>query len=256
MRLALLTFCLSCVSCDKPVSSLSSSTHDEYWREYVTLQCETAATCDCEVQFNSSEECIDALLATTRARNGYYDELHFDPDCAERWMSVNRDLGCSFYRPEYPACNISYGDLEPGGSCDIINECTLGYRCLWGVCKAWHGGDGSRCESVSDCDEPLTCYRETCFPLPAEGEACLDGLCEGGLYCADALCVRVDPACGGCARNERCIDGACVVPKENGEPCTATSECRVHCHPYRNVCADYEPIMCLWAASWHLPGNE
>jgi hypothetical protein len=235
-------------ACSEPLAP-----QEGFWHDYSALQCETAASCDCDVRFESHDECVEALVATRLARQRYYADLHFDWDCADRWMQVSRELGCSPYQPlNSPACSLYYGDVLSQGACDVAIECTLGYRCLHGTCRRWHGGYGSNCEGDDDCDQPLACLSggHGCSDLPIGGESCSER-CAPGFACERGKCEAARTGCSDCTPDELCVDSECVVPKENGQACTESSECLGHCHPYKNVCADYEPLMCLWTVGWY-----
>ena len=171
-------------------------------------------------------------------------KLHFDDDCAAEWLEAQAGFDCSAVEPWTPGCYITYGDLAEGEHCDLRDECKKGLRCLDGLCRSW-GLIGDYCRFDQDCEDSDAYCGSTgvCERVPVVGKSCVSQ-CEFGSFCYEGLCVPHDMPCGGCSRGEVCVDTLCIVPRQNGEPCSYSSECLGRCDEYGNTCIDYDPAIC------------
>jgi hypothetical protein len=162
-----------------------------------------------------------------------------------------------------------------GGECERTEDCTDGAFCFEMRCSALLKA-GAKCTLDSDCDFGLACASGTCRKLPSIGESCpyercadigarcVLGYCQPvglpGKSCTTemdcslyarcnsdiALCENVPtlgmPCDGRCAGGARCANGVCGPPLQDGEPCTAYSDCA------SELCAE-GPIFDFCAAS-------
>lgn len=75
------------------------------------------------------------------------------------------------------------------------------------------------CSSSSECGSSMRCLSGTCAPLAAEGEQCVWGECQKGLFC-DVLAVKCVPQRAGgsfCAGPEECKSSICEMGECGGE---------------------------------------
>ena len=114
-----------------------------------------------------------------------------------------------------PAYFIAPGTL--GQPCSGDTQCTVGYRCQAGVCKA---GLGTSCASLADCTgDAQDCRQGVCM---AEPSGVLGGACP-------------------CALGYSCFNGVCKVAM--GGPCTNVSDCTGQAQScYYGQCSAAPPV--------------
>ncbi len=107
-----------------------------------------------------------------------------------------------FCQPVVAAC--AHAPLADGAACIDGNPCTLGDRCLEGLCVA---------TKVLSCDDGNPCTDDLCS---------LDGACDHPAAAAKSPCDDGDA----CSAGDLCVDGACV-PGTNVCACKSAADCAV-----------------------------
>jgi len=139
-----------------------------------------------------------------------------------------------------PATGECVTEVAPdGGGCDDGRVCTIGDRCVSGVCRGEDApcDDNNPCSSEECMEEQGGCvyaWMPGCCASDAECEdfdECTIGHCSGGACTWEPI-----PGCGGCTSAQECDDGRpCTVDTCN----TASGDCA---HQQANVGAACEPL--------------
>jgi hypothetical protein len=189
------------------------------------------------------------------------------------WRCVSGDVGSPCSHPTYCDANawcdehagICKADRPDGSACGDLLQCRGETTCVGEI-----AGNG-RCLRVTqpgdvcedNCKGNLQCVRRggvgTCTPLPEPGEPCGFACAGLGFMCDRGRCVKRN-AIGEACRNGSCLPGlfcalqpdgtsVCESPRADGEACTAPLECDSYlcspdgvCLPWRDSC---EPVVAL-----------
>ncbi|MEM9462304.1 MAG: hypothetical protein AAGF11_49585 [Myxococcota bacterium] len=205
-------------------------------------------------------------------------ELTYDAACMGQLVHQLEALGCS---PQFdpvepqcqPPCLLVHGERQEGESCelygDLVNDCAQGLLCV-GACINPCGGDdpgvyageGESCE-LRPCAQGLQCnfQIDRCERIPAVGEQCPLGQCEGEAFCevldpvdpmSERQCFAPGPLGQMCRGHDQCQSGYCpngfcsVRPGE-GESCAGTQICEAGLDCVDETCVPGDPALCrVW----------
>jgi hypothetical protein len=103
----------------------------------------------------------------------------------------------------------------------IVDGCLAELESEWSACASGQGPwpeacldlvagrmtEGDTCDDDRECVAPFACWDSVCTKTPAEGEACLEGLCGDGLFCTEDDRCELPGSMG-----DTCVegDGACA----------------------------------------------
>lgn len=118
----------------------------------------------------------------------------------ESCMNGYARLACDEFQPdprlalvEIPACRALFeAQLETTEFCSDDFECKSGFCAITGEMG-------------------------TCAEIPGEGEACVAGRCDDGLYCMDGTCTPRRRDGEPCDVSAECESGNCIDPSMGGE---------------------------------------
>jgi hypothetical protein len=219
-----------------------------------------AECCKDQPGFSAASECLRTLTHALKIRAVELSASDVDRCVAAATAGTS---GCGWVgssRPPVPEpCrNIVRGALGAGTPCRSSLECSTGLHChgLTATSKGICGKprpEGAPCGGGIDtlaaytaqarvdgkhpeCGEAY-CSSGRCRAFTAPGQSCtgnaqcgFEASCRGGRCSAQAL---PDPgaACANneCAEGNRCVQGKCVAPKNEGESCETEAECRGAC---------------------------
>ncbi|MEM9069462.1 MAG: hypothetical protein AAGE52_13190 [Myxococcota bacterium] len=157
-------------------------------------------------------------------------------DCGDESL-VCRDGMCM---PDDRSCG------EVGCSCEETGECSDGFVCLEGECRADEDvcrfntecGVGRQCVDgacVEACGPEVPCETGTCVNgfcrdiRPPTGECTRDDQCDAGETCIDSSCVDTCMSDAECGEGRYCDGNRCRVDTRPRPFCTVDSECRFRC---------------------------
>jgi hypothetical protein len=209
--------------------------------------------------FTPYAECVRTLSYAIRSKAVALEPADVDK-CAQ---AVAKELeGCGWVSPSPPtvtaACDgIIHGRLKERAVCRSSLECVDGLGCL-GLSATQVGRCGPPKPAVALCNTGIDtlaaftrqnryeeahpdcagyCIQKRCQDAVALGGACKTHLeCGAKRTCVSGKCSSAplpgagQPCPGGsCALGLRCVKGACVAPKGEGEACETDLECRGGC---------------------------
>jgi formylglycine-generating enzyme required for sulfatase activity len=162
----------------------------------------------------ASQVCTDGVCAAATASDGVKNGDESDTDCG-----------------------TGAAPCGPGKACLADENCSLGFVCRRGACKA---DVGAACDKAGDCVSGLCATHSSVYAPPASGipadcgasaartcdrgERCQsDGDCGASGKCLDAVCLATCSTDGDCLPGQSCHAGACRSPV--GVACVAQSEC-------------------------------
>jgi hypothetical protein len=219
-----------------------------------------AECCGEQPGFSAAGECVRTLTHALRVRAVELQGVDVDRCAAAATSGLT---GCGWVgssRPPVPeACrDVVRGLLGTGTPCRSALECSSGLHCHGltatsrGVCGKPRP-EGAPCGGGIDtlaaytaqarvdakhpeCDKGY-CASGRCVGFAATGAACTgNAQCGTGASCRAGHCSAQGlPGAGErcsideCAEGIRCLQGACVAPKNEGESCEADAECRGAC---------------------------
>jgi hypothetical protein len=149
--------------------------------------------------------------------------------------------------------------LAMGATCMSTSQCDSALVCTMGTCQV-PPGTGSPCTNPAACNnigDTCSTTSMTCVAVGLMGDPCTTASDCSGIYACDATshCVlgpQTGEACSNATAGQRCIDHSycdtttnlCTTPKADGQPCTASGECRGGtCDQTNNLCAT--PPICI-----------
>jgi hypothetical protein len=219
-----------------------------------------AECCKEEPGFSAAGECLRTLTHALRVKAVELSAADVDR-CAA--ASAAATQGCGWVGqsrlpvPE-PCRRMVQGLLGAGAQCRSSLECSTGLHCHGltatsrGVCGKPRP-EGALCGGAIDtlaaytaqarldaehpeCDKAY-CSSGRCLPFVAAGAACTgNAQCGAEASCRVGRCnAQGLPGAGErCANDEcaygiRCVKGACVAPKNEGDSCVSDAECRGAC---------------------------
>ena len=172
-----------------------------------------------------------------------------DPDPRPGTCTLNSDCGDPDLVCRDGMCvpnDVSCGEL--GCSCEDTGECSEGFTCLDGECRAdenvcqfnFECGAGrlcvdGRCTSecgpdVGPCPEGQRCDDGYCREIPpTPGECMRDADCSGDQICIDSSCVDGCTGDAECGEGRYCAGGRCRVDDRPTAFCTTDADCRFIC---------------------------
>lgn len=217
-----------------------------------------AQCCKSDPSITLADECARTLSFALRSKAISLDPAAVDL-CVE--ASAKAFEGCDWVAPlsalPPSACiGVVKGTLNEGDRCRSSLECTGGLHCH-GVAASDTGRCGKPRETGA-CSRGIDtlashirdsaverrhpecaghCNGKRCEPDLAEGAACTNPIaCGEGKTCRDKKCTsaplpKAGEPClkGACGEGARCLAGACIAPKKNGEPCADDVECPGTC---------------------------
>lgn len=261
----LLAACASFGGCGKTGDDTSPIEQSELPEAYANLLCESLGSC-CKASSLTfdPQQCRDGEAATLRdfltgidPKNVSYD-AQAAGDCL---AGIAGHIKCG--RPdganESEICNkVFQGKLKPGAGCKTSTECERPSGGGFAFCDSVsdstvmicaqqpsaasvHGKAGQACSD--SCSGNSTCFgggtrgaappttvycyerdglfcnmNDTCQPLLALGQRCFAGAwCSSG-FCDQTAQMNLAALASGA--------GACAAPREAGEPCAGSSECK------------------------------
>ncbi len=219
-----------------------------------------AECCKEEPGFSAAGECVRTLTHALRVRAVELSAGDVDRCVAAASAATQ---GCGWVgqsRPPVPEqCRQALrGVLGEGAQCRSSLECATGLRCHGlsatsiGVCGKPRP-EGAPCgggidtlaaytaQARTDAEHPecdkAYCSSGRCVAFVAAGAACTGSAqCGAEASCRGGRCSAQGKPFAGerCANDEcaygiRCVEGACITPKNEGESCESDAECRGAC---------------------------
>lgn len=240
----------------------------------------TSCGCEYESWYGSEQACSEEIIEAMQYIRSNLEqfsgaELTYDATCMGRWVYEIEAIGCAPQFPPaepqcQPPCQVVYGDRREGESCelygDLVNDCAQGLSCS-GSCVNPCGGDdpgvyageGESCQS-RPCGAGLQCnfQSDRCERIPAVGELCPLGQCEGEAFCevvdpvdplSERQCFAPAPLGEMCRGHDQCESGYCpngfcsLRPGE-GESCASTQVCEAGLDCVDETCVPGDPALC------------
>lgn len=165
---------------------------------------ESASVEDCAAQSSLFGHAV-GLLEVDQSLQA--ERVRFDSDKAQECVAAVAHLDCSKLRSDFsllgmPGCgSVFVAQVDQGG------ECTHDHECKMGVCNQTEGGQGSTCQTM---------------PEPGKtGEACSEGQCQVGHYCAllDGKCAPKKALGAECFQHKHCTSGFCLEGSDGKPVC-------------------------------------
>jgi hypothetical protein len=204
-----------------------------------------------------TDECVRTLTAALGAHAVTLSPSDVDGCAAAMRLAT---AGCDWVTAREsavpPACTgIIRGTLRAKQRCRSSLECDDGLHCQGlsavdvGVCGA-PKASSLPCHTAIDVLAAYTrqddldhehpecagyCARSQCKDAVPQGGPCTLDLqcgrsrCESGRCLSEKLPSAGQPCAGACAYGSRCVDGACVTPRSEGQACEADGQCRGAC---------------------------
>lgn len=241
------------------VASLAACVGEGRFSEAQTRAlCERALACGDYVELDT---CLEVRASQTATLDALIDagRIAYDAGAGARCLRALRGLECA--RGEDLAgalaeCDAALvGQVALGAACLIDQECAggaarcelapgcgAGDACCVGACVGLAAplAVGEPCSDAPEaCMEGSFCSvaggpDRVCVAIPADGEACPDGVCGAGSFCDGDRCQPAGEVGAACEEDDECawpalcavdefssLAGACAERAEEGEECDA-----------------------------------
>lgn len=196
-------------------------------------RCGAFFACGCGDGVAQAWSDVDACIEDVRAlvedeiTDGIFDDLTFDPDCAQAFAGYFSVRGCvaadDVSEAELAAaltCGLFDGGIEVGGRCSRgyaglppVRACAPGLVCRDERCTL-EGVSGTACDAATDCAAGLACDQAAtppvCAPWRTIGTSCNDdSQCEPGSFCDHDVCAAKAAPGEPCTDAFGCLHGVC-----------------------------------------------
>ncbi len=230
---------------------------DDQAQQYAAAFCAVDLQCDCQSEFESTEECETEVVAQF---NELAQLADFDQECFDEFMAASfwgTCVGGSMIADLTPQCATFVGRGEVGDVCEKYGPLLL--LNPDGTC-----GASTSCHPVTS-----TCAVPGWYPkLKQVGDACdeLTNSCyRSELFCQDGICQLASTAGESCFEPSQCWalsycaglsegpEGVCTALIEVGESCDPDGplsclpvpDDAARCNPTTGVCEVPAPYLCF-----------